>query len=40
MGGLFSTNVDAENWNFCDRKTVYRARNPAYRKCAVELKLR
>jgi len=35
MGGLFSTNIDAENCNFGCHKTVYGARNPAYCKCAV-----
>jgi hypothetical protein len=35
MGGIFSTNVDAENKTFGYHKTVCGARNPAYRKCAV-----
>jgi len=35
MGGLFTTNVDAEHKTFGYHKTVCGARNPAYCKCAV-----
>jgi len=35
MGGIFTTELYAENWTFNYHKTVWGARNPVYSKSAV-----